>query len=286
MKNYLKLMRIKHYLKNILVFLPIFFSSNILKSDLLIKVSLGFVCFCLTSSIIYIINDINDIENDKKHPVKKNRPLASGKISVKAARLFMVILAIIIVLINILFFKDNYAWICLAIYFVINVLYSVWLKNKPIIDIFIISIGFLIRVLYGGFLIDVEVSSWLFLTILSGALFMASGKRRNELKKNKSESRKVLQYYNVDFLDKNMSMFLTMTLIFFSLWTVDNTSKYLVYTVPVLILTCLRYTYDVDNSDSFGDPVDVIFADKFLIGLGFVLAILMVVFIYVVPGVI
>ena len=115
---------------------------------------------------------------------------------------------------------------------------------------------------------------------------MASGKRRNELKKNKSESRKVLQYYNVDFLDKNMSMFLTMTLIFFSLWTVENTSKYLVYTVPVLILTCLRYTYDVDSSDSFGDPVDVIFADKFLIGLGFVLAILMVVFIYVVPGVI
>lgn len=286
MKNYLSLMRITHYLKNILVFLPIFFSGNIVNVDYLVKALYGFVCFCFISSIVYIINDINDIESDKKHPVKKDRPLASGKISIKKAIILIVFLAIIVFLINVFLLNKNLSWILLILYLIINVLYSIWLKHKPIIDVFVLSLGFLIRVLYGGLLLNIDVSNWMFLTILSGALFMAIGKRRNELKKNKYESRKVLKFYSIDFLDKTMYMFLTMSLTFFSLWTTENHSKYLIYSIPLLILICLKYVFDIDKDDSFGDPVDVILSDKTLIILSFLLLLFMIGIIYIVPMVI
>lgn len=284
-KDYFKLIRVKHYIKNILVLLPIFFAGEIFNTSLYKNVILGFICFSLLSSIIYIINDIHDINDDKKHPIKKNRPLASGRVSICEAIFMIVFMLISLVIINVFFLNCNFSYLYLVLYFVLNILYSYKLKNTPIIDIAILSLGFLIRVLYGGTILYIPISNWLFLTILCGALFMSMGKRRNELLKNGNTSRKVLEFYSTDFLNKNMYMFLSMTLVFFSLWVLEQNVSYLVWGIPLVFVICLRYSLDIENSKSFGDPVDVILSDKVLILLVFLLAIVMSVLLYLPIGV-
>ena len=157
MRNYLKLLRVKHYIKNLLVFFPLVFSKNITSTNILLVI-LGFIAFSFSSSAIYIINDIMDIEKDKNHPTKKNRPIASGIISIKKALIIAIILLFIIIGITIyLSFNNHYISLYLIVYIIINIAYSLGLKNKPLIDIAILASGFLIRVLYGGALINIEV---------------------------------------------------------------------------------------------------------------------------------
>lgn len=279
-KDYIKLIRAKHYIKNVLVLLPMFFAGKILNISLYKNALLGLISFSLLSSIIYIINDIHDIDDDKRHPIKKNRPLASGKISIRNAVIISAIFAFIVTIICVFELNKNYSYFYLLLYFLLNLLYSYKLKNKPIIDIFILSFGFIIRVLYGGAILNIAVSNWLFLTILSGALFISIGKRRNELQKNNSQSRKVLEYYSADFLDKNLYMFLSMTLVFFSLWVLEQKINYYVWIIPIMFMICLRYSLDIENSTSYGDPVDVILSDKALISLILLLGSVMTFLIY------
>lgn len=262
--EYIKLMRPKHYLKNFLVFLPIFFSGNIFNLDYLFVGIVGFILFSLVSSFIYIINDIRDVENDRRHEKKKERPLAKGTISIKNAIIFAIILLIIVILINIFLIANNTSCIYLIMYILLNIAYSLGLKEKPIIDVIILSSGFLIRILYGGSLLNIPISNWLFLTILTGALYMSIGKRRNELNKNGNSTRKVLKFYSKEYLNQNLFMFLTLTMVFFSLWTIDMNNKYLIYIIPFVIMWVMRYNLDIDNINSYGDPVDVITGDKLL----------------------
>lgn len=204
MKQYLKLIRVTHYIKNGLIFLPLIFSKKWLTIDNT-NVLYGFIAFSFISSIIYIVNDIKDIEADRAHPIKCNRPLASGKIKVKAAIILAVGLFVLALMFNYLAAGNHYSILgLLLLYFLINILYSLGLKNIPLIDILIIVTGFIIRVYYGALIINVNVSDWLYLTIMSVAFFMAFGKRRNEMIKINTQSRKVLEFYNKDFLDKNM----------------------------------------------------------------------------------
>ncbi len=271
MKKYLKLLRIKHYLKNAIILLPLLFSGEVFNLKKLLSGIIGVFVFSLISSIVYIINDIKDIENDKKHPIKKNRPLASGVISIQTAIIISIILLIFsigISIIHLLYFKVSYACLVfLIIYIVINILYSFGLKNIPILDILLLSSGFLIRVLYGGSITNIDISNWLFLTVLSGTLYMSLGKRRNELIKNSNKSRSVLSKYNKEFLDKNMYLCLSMTIIFYCLWVVkDNlfiNSTPLIYSVILIIFIMMRYGLIIEN-DSHGDPVDVLTSDKAL----------------------
>ena len=279
----LKLLRVKHYIKNILVFLPLIFSSNLLNYNKLVIVILAFIVFSFTSSIIYIINDIRDKEKDKNHEVKKFRPIASGDIKVKEA----IIIAIILFIINILILFSihrlfDVSSIVLIAYLIINLLYSLGLKNIPILDITIVSIGFVLRVLYGGLIVDITVSSWLFYTILSISFYMALGKRRNELiKSNKLDTRDVLKHYNKDFLDKNMYMFQTLSIVFYSLWSILGTNNVLFrYSVIIVILLLMKYSMNLEN-DSSGDPVDVILGDKILILLGIIYVVLMLFAFYI-----
>lgn len=277
--EYIKLMRVKHYLKNILVFLPIFFSGNLFHLSYLYDGILGFILFSLTSSIVYIINDIMDVENDRKHEKKKNRPLAKGTINIRNAVLFAILLFIIVVFINIFLIKNKWSSFYLILYLVLNICYSLGLKEKPILDVMILSSGFLIRILYGGVLSYISISNWLFLTILVGSLYMAIGKRRNELKKNGNKTRKVLQFYNVNYLNQNLYMFLTLAMVFFSLWTLDMHNPYLIYIIPFVFMWVMKYNLDIDGIDSYGDPVEVITNDKVLflslmmIGLAFFLVL-------------
>lgn len=270
-KDYIKLIRPKHYLKNILIFLPLIFSGHFFNIELL-KISLfGFFSFCMAASTIYIVNDIKDREKDKMHDIKKNRPIASGKISVKKAVVLSIITFIIAMFFQFLTQKI-FGFIFVVLYVITNIAYSFKLKDIPLIDISIIVIGFLIRVLYGAYLINVEVSNWLLLTVISISFYLALGKRRNEIKKNGSNSRKVLKYYTVDFLDKNMYLSLTLALTFYSLWCNDNVNEKLIWTVPLAIMTCMKYSMIVED-DSYGDPVDVILSNISLLILLFILGI-------------
>lgn len=147
MKKYIKLIRVKHYIKNLLIFLPIIFSQRITDITALTKTLITFILFCISTSIIYVVNDIKDIDKDRNHPKKKNRPLASGKISIKQAIKVIIILSIILIFGMVIFFRNNaYVMAIILVYIIMNMLYSMKLKSIPILDITILATGFLIRV--------------------------------------------------------------------------------------------------------------------------------------------
>ena len=272
-KEYLKLIRVKHYFKNLLVFLPLLCSGELFDKNKLINCILGFCLFSLTASIVYIINDLKDIENDKKHTIKKNRPLASGKVKKEEAYFLAIVLFVIILVINFLLLKGVaiYSLVILLIYLLINVAYSFGLKTKPIVDIVILVSGFFLRVLYGSVITDIRLSNWLYLTIISASFYMGLGKRRNEIIKQGDKSREVLKRYSKDFLDRYMYSYLTLCVVFYSLWCVDsNTISKLgtnvVLTVPLVMIILMKYTLNIEG-DSYGDPIDVILSDKILMVL-------------------
>ena len=279
--EYLRLIRVKHYLKNLLIFLPAIFSGMLFYSNIIFKLIIMFFASSFISSIVYIINDIKDIENDKKHPIKKNRPLASGKISMYNA--FFVIMLLALSTIFLLYVSDllfDVSTLILVFYFVLNLSYSFGLKNIPLVDIVILAFGFVLRVIYGGVGVGIEVSNWLFLTVLSISFYMAFGKRRNELLKNGYSSRKVLKEYNKNFLDKNMYMFLALTIVFYSLWVINTFGNSLFkYSIVFVTIILLKYCMDIEE-DNFGDPIEVITHDKILLLLGFIYMFFTIFFVY------
>lgn len=290
MKNYIKLLRPKHYLKNILIFLPLVFSTNLLDLSKFTNCIFAFMSFCCLASVVYIINDINDIEDDKKHDIKKNRPIASGKVTIGQAIVIAFILFIFMCVFNLIAvqFKFNiYTWILLFLYLILNILYSTSWKNKPILDISILVSGFIIRIIYGAVIIGVSVSNWLYLTILSAAIFVVLGKRRNETIKQGTNVRSVLKYYNKEFLDKNMYVFLGLTIVFYSLWCIDVTTmqrlnnNLAVWTVPIVMFIFMRYSLILEG-DSYGDPVDIIFSDRVLMALITIYSVFMLGIIYII----
>lgn len=290
MKEIFKLMRIKHWLKNILIFLPIFFSINILDSNYL-KISLiAFIIFCLSSSIVYIFNDIKDIEKDKNHPIKKDRPLASEKISKNKAYIIIFILFILSISLMIYLYKEVnsiFVFIIPLVYIIMNILYSYILKDIPIIDVAVIVLGFVLRVMYGGLVTDIEVSKYLYLMIIFGAFFLGFGKRRNEIIQNGSKSRKSLNIYNKEFLDKNMYVMLGLAVVSYTLWCVDKTTisrvgnDYLFWTIPLVIIILQLYSLNIEGN-SHGDPIEVILSDKKLIVMSIVYSIIMTILLYVI----
>ena len=184
--------------------------------------------------------------------------------------LLFVYLFLIVGLLYIADILFDFSSLILLLYFIINLGYSFGLKNIPLVDITILALGFVLRVTYGGVGLGIDISNWLFLTVLSISFYMALGKRRNELIKNGSNSRKVLRSYNKDFLDKNMYMFLALTIVFYSLWAVSAFSNEIYkYSIILVIVILLKYCMDVED-DNFGDPIEVITHDKVLLILGII----------------
>lgn len=272
MKNFVKLVRVKHYLKNGLIMLPLIFSGQLFQVNLLVKTLVGFLSFCSMSSVIYIINDIFDAESDRRHPVKCRRPIANGVVSVRAA-LFAaaILLAVSFAAAYISGGTKAAVWGILLFYFVLNIAYSAGLKNIPILDVAILASGFLLRLLFGSAVSGINSSYWLCLTVISMSFFLGLGKRRNELIwQTEHTTRKVLTFYNRDFLDKNMYLCLALTIAFYSLWCVNPgtaariDSSNLIWTVPLVILICMKYSLTIEGT-SDGDPVEIIFKDKVLL---------------------
>ncbi len=282
MLKYLKLIRIKHWLKNALIFLPLFFSMNLFNEKMIISAIIAFFIFSFTSSIVYIINDMKDIEKDKKHPIKCTRPLASGAISKTKAIIAMIVLFLIVGLLMYYVYtiiNNVLIFIIPVVYLIMNILYTYILKNVPIIDVAVIVLGFVLRVMYGGISISVEVSKYLYLMIVFGSFFLGFGKRRNEIIKNGDKSRNVLSMYNKEFLDKNMYVALALAVVSYTLWCVDPTTierignDYIFWTIPLVMIILQLYSLNIEGN-SYGDPIDVILSDKKLVlaGIIYVLA--------------
>ena len=279
MKKYFKLLRIKNYIKNVLIFLPAVFSKKLLDVSVLPGLLFGVAAFCSISSAVYIFNDLCDCKRDKLHPGKRNRPIASGAISRKSAVFIMFVYLVFGVGLNYLSNGWNVAsWIILSAYLVQNVLYSLKLKHIPIVDIIILVAGFLMRIYYGSEIIGVSVSNWLYLSVLAISFYLGLGKRRNEIVvSGENESRSVLCFYSYDFLDKNMYVCSGLAIVFYSLWCVDATtianfgSNKMIWTIPLVILICITYSHSVEKCE-VDDPIDIIFKNKLILFLGLIYA--------------
>lgn len=285
MKQIVALLRIKHWVKNFLIFLPIIFAKELFNSAILIKVIPGFFSFCLLSSAIYILNDICDREKDRNHPTKKLRPIPSGAISLKTAYILLAVMFIGACLLNLLSFSGILSWVTLCIYFSVNVGYSFGLKKYPVLDVFLLVSGFFIRVIYGSVITGIPISNWMYLTVITFSFYLGLGKRRGELGKTETNNtRNVLKFYNYAFLDKFMYLFLTLTIVFYSLWcasaeTVESLGPYVIWTVPLVIAICMKYSLTVEG-DSDADPVNVLLKDKLLLLLTFIFAVTFMCLIY------
>ena len=276
------LMRPWHVLKNVLVLMPAFFGGRILAAGMPL---LGFVSMSLASSAVYALNDVHDAPRDRLHPQKRSRPVASGEVSPAQAALLAALCFALSVALPLGFGAPPVSLWPLLLYVAANLAYSLLgFKDIPIVDVTIVALGFVLRVMYGGLLAGVEVSSWLLLTVMMASYYMALGKRRNELRDTREQTRAVLTRYTYDFLDRQMYLFLTLTVAFYSLWSVDaHTAPHAVLTVPVVILLLMRYSLVVEG-ESDGDPTEVILHDRMLLALAAVYVVLMFGLIYMQGG--
>lgn len=269
--KFLRLCRLEHWIKNLLVVLPPFFLGVVFEREIFIRLVPAFLSFSFAASAIYVINDIVDSERDSMHPTKRSRPIASGEVSKRTAALLAIALAVASFVAAPFANSPYLAAFVIASYIGTNVAYSLRFKETPLVDIFILAFGFVFRVFYGGFFFGTPISSWMFLCVFSGALYFACGKRRAELLRlgSNTQSRSVLRAYNSRFLDAHYYMFCALAILFYCLWTITRTDQRavgkLALTIPVMFFIVARYNLLIEKGSTEGDPVPVLLHDKWLI---------------------
>lgn len=257
-----ELLRPKQWVKNSFVLAPLVFTSEFLNPIAIGNALLAVLLFCVASSATYVINDMRDIERDRLHPRKsKSRPLAAGIISVPTASALLVALCAFLIL---GWFLAPNVVLVIAVYLTLNLAYTFILKHQPVLDIFTIAIGFVLRVYAGGMALSVPVSSWMFVTTLCLALYLAAVKRRQELSQNGVAGRHVLEKYSISLIDRYAEMSATGALVFYSLF-VMSAKPQLVITVPLVLFGFFRYWYVVEVLDGGESPTDALLADWQLI---------------------
>jgi 4-hydroxybenzoate polyprenyltransferase len=271
--SFIKLIRIPQWIKNFFVFVPLVFSKHLFDKDYLISSLIAFLIFSFISSIVYVINDIADVESDRVHPQKKSRPIASGKInSLQAISISGILFIVAVILMQ----NYNLRFIsCVGLYFILNIIYSFVLKNIVLLDIFSIATGFMIRVFAGAFAISVEISSWLILTTMFISLFLAIMKRRSELNIVENHdfiaTRKVLQHYSLNFADQMATVASAGVIICYALYTVAQRTvtifhtDNLIYTTPFVVFGIFRYMYLVYMNQKGENTTEVMITDPAMI---------------------
>jgi len=269
LKALLKTMRPRQWVtKNVFIFAAIVFDKQLFVVDSFLRTLAGFALFCLISSSVYIFNDIADVEADRQHPEKKNRPIPSGKLPMPAAWTAGILLAAVTLAAGYLL-APSFAYV-IGLYFLINVAYSKWLKHIPIIDVFIISAGFVLRVHAGVTLIQVErFSPWLYVVMTLLSLFLGFGKRRAELAllaQGAGSHRKVLEGYTLPLLDQYIMIVSGTTIVAYSLYTFSapNVPKNdsMMLTIPFVVYTIFRYLYLIEVKNAGGAPEEILLSDR------------------------
>ena len=261
-------LRPRQWFKNIFLFVGLVFSQNLFQIDLFIKVCEGFLVFCLAASSIYVFNDIHDRESDRRHPEKYRRPLAQGSLLVSEAYMVSMVLAAVALMLA--FMMDRTFLLILLAYFVLNLAYSLKIKQVVILDIMFIASGFVLRILAGTTLAEVNPSDWLVICTITLSLFLGFSKRRNELVlmgENAGTQRKVLKEYSIHFLDQMISMVTACTVMSYILYTVSPETvgrfgtKNLMFSIPFALFGVFRYLYLIYLKKKMGDPIDLILKD-------------------------
>lgn len=254
----IRLLRPRQWVKNVFVLAPLIFSGEFLHPESIKTALLAFVLFCIASSATYIVNDLHDIERDRRHPVKsKTRPLAAGKVTVAAA---LVLLSVLLTLLVAAGFIVPRVMTVIVAYLLLNVAYSFVLKHQPVIDIFTIALGFVLRVYAGAMALAVPLSSWMFVTTLCLALYLAAVKRKQELAQSGTDGRKVLEKYSIPLVERYAEMSATGALVFYSLFVMSAKPR-MVITVPLVLFGLFRYWYVVEELDGGESPTDALLDD-------------------------
>lgn len=271
MMTVIKLMRIHQSIKNLFVFMPLFFAGLFLDTHLLHLALLAFLAFTLIASSVYIFNDLQDIDEDKLHPKKKKRPLAAGLITKQQAVFIM--LALMLLGIGLMYFTSLLALKILLAYLFMNIAYSLSLKKIAIIDVCIIAIGFVLRLFVGSAVTDVPLSMWIVVMTFLLALFIALAKRRDDVlifQETGKQMRQAINGYNLKFLDAALVMIAAVTIVAYLLYTVSPEittrldTNYLYISTIFVILGIFRYLQIIFVENNSGSPVQLILSDGFL----------------------
>jgi len=297
-------MRPKQWTKNLAIFVGIVFAQRLFTPSSLERACVAFVIFCLASSFIYIFNDLLDLENDRQHPVKRLRPLASGTLPISWAIAAMGVLLLACAGLTTLIFTvpggnpDIFASLggsnilfalTLASYLVLMVLYSIRLKHVVLLDVFIIASGFVLRILAGAVVIPVVISPWLYLVTILLSLFLALNKRRHELvllQGQASSHRQILKEYSLPLLDQMITMVSASTFMASSLYTFQRPTgnHRLMITIPLVLYGMFRYLYLVYMRMEGGSPEEVLLRDRHMLGTVTLCAAAIIIVLYVLPG--
>lgn len=260
----IRLLRPKQWTKNLLLFAALLFSFEEIRTETILATLLGFILFSLVAGCVYILNDFVDRDRDRQHPVKRYRPMASGQVNPSHALLFGIILLILSV--GTAFMMNPLFGVLCIVYFLLNVSYSFVLKHLVILDMMTIAAGFVLRAIAGGVLIHVPFTPWFLICTMLLSLFLAIGKRRNELtllEGNTGSHRKVLDNYSITLLDQFNTIVTTATIISYSLFTfTSDRTIHLMWTIPLVIYGMFRYLYLIHMKNQGGSPDRVLFEDK------------------------
>ncbi|HEY4036513.1 MAG TPA: decaprenyl-phosphate phosphoribosyltransferase [Ktedonobacteraceae bacterium] len=295
-------MRPRQWTKNFALLIGLVFAQHLFYGTSCIRAALALVIFCFSSSFIYLFNDLLDLEKDRQHPLKRFRPMASGRLPVSWAItgggvLLLCNSVLILAMFSIPVSHDIYAThgganvlfaLTVVAYLVLMVLYSMYLKHVVLIDVFVIAVGFMLRILAGAVVISVIISPWLYLVTCFLSLFLALSKRRHELtllQKQAGEHRQILKEYSIPLLDQMITIVVTCTLVAYSLYTFEGPTgnQRLIITIPFVLYGMFRYLYLVYVRMEGGSPEEVLLRDRPMLGTVMVCAILIIAVLYLLP---
>ncbi|MBP2628757.1 MAG: UbiA prenyltransferase [Firmicutes bacterium] len=279
---YFAILRPKQWTKNLLVFAALIFSIKIVTIDMLVRCIAGFSLFCLVSGCVYVLNDYVDRDADGRHPEKRYRPIASGRLEPFRALAFGCLL--LFSSLALAFALDSWFSVLLLGYFIINVAYSIKLKHVVIIDIMVIAFGFVLRAIGGGLVIGIAFTPWFLICTMLLALFLAISKRRHELallSENKGEHRKVLEQYSSELLNQLNSIVTTAAIMSYSLFTfTSGHTIHLMWTIPLVMYGIFRYLYLIHMKGKGGRPEEILLEDSHILTTVMLFAVMIVVILY------
>lgn len=279
---YIAVLRPKQWTKNILVFAALIFSIKVVTVEMWIKCIAGFILFCLVSGCVYVLNDYVDREADSRHPEKKYRPIASGRLRPSHALLFGCFLLAGSLLLA--FILDPLFSLLLLVYFMTNVAYSMKLKHIVIIDVMVIAFGFVLRAIGGGLVIGIAFTPWFLICTMLLALFLAISKRRHELyllSEHKGEHRKVLEQYSPELLSQLNSIVTTAAIMSYSLFTfTSGHTIHLMWTIPLVMYGIFRYLYLIHMKGKGGRPEEILLEDGHILTTVMLFALMVVIILY------
>lgn len=268
----IKLLRLKQWIKNLMVFFPPFLSGALSHPGTFAKGVIPFLAFCCASSAMYIFNDLKDVKQDALHPRKKHRPLVSGAVSkTSASSLLIIFLAVALIL---AYWVSSLFLLYLVLYLVVLAAYSLKLKNLPVFDVFCISFGFVLRLYGGGEAFNVYVSDWLFLSVFLLAIFLSVGKRYSELRilgDLAGDHRITLKIYPDGFLESALYLSGSAVLLTYAMYAIAT--PLMVYTVPLCVFGLLRYLMNIQAGGE-GDPAETLLRDPVLMMVGILWALM------------